>query len=175
MKERKNKRILQSRDVKGRAEGTEPELPPMTGPRTGMELTLTPGQWLERNATPEQMTMFREIVDEARAKIAATDWRTLPGGLKIPMSQVLAFCGQCKWQGWTFPEHADGGTCVICGQNPATGGPGKLRRTTKAEVKAWYVREEARLAKIKADAPKRAKDLADFNKRRFQDVGKDER
>ena len=31
-----------------------------------------------------------------------------------------------------------------------------MRSANKAEIKSWYAKEEARLAKIKADAPKRA-------------------
>jgi len=175
MKERKNKRILQSRDVNSKLEpiDAEPELPPMTGPRTGMELTLTAAQWLERNAKPEELATFKASVQARLERGAATAWRVLPGGSKIKGDSILATCSNCRRWAWTSPGH-ENDPCLSCNFRALKGG-GMMRAASKAEVKAWYVREEARLAKIKADAPKRAKDLADFNKRRFQDVGKDER
>jgi len=50
-----------------------------------------------------------------------------------------------------------------------------MRAATKKEEAAWFKKAAEREAKFKADAPKRAKELAAFNKRRFQDAGKDER
>ena len=175
MKERKNKRILQSRDVNSKLEpiDAEPELPPMTGPRTGAELTLTAAQWLERNAKPEELAAFKASVQARLERGAATAWRVLPGGSKIKGDSILATCSNCRRWAWTSPGH-ENDPCLSCNFRALKGG-GMMRAASKAEVKAWYVREEARLAKIKADAPKRAKDLADFNKRRFEDVGKDER
>ena len=182
MKERTNKKVLQSRDVKLEPIGAEPELPPMTGPRTGAELTLTPGQWLERNATAAELASFKGQVQARLERGQATAWRILPGGSKIKGDSILATCSNCRRWAWTSPG-SESGHCVACNwvnigsqEAPAYNkNGGWMRAASKAEVKAWYAKEEARLAKIKADAPKRAKDLADFNKRRFQDAGKDER
>jgi hypothetical protein len=44
-----------------------------------------------------------------------------------------------------------------------------MRPATAEETAAWYIREEATLAKLKADAPKQAAEVADFNRRRFED------
>jgi len=173
MKERTNKKVLQSRDVKLKPIGAEPELPPMTGPRTGAELTLTPGQWLERNATAAELASFKGQVQARLERGQATAWRILPGGSKIKGDSILATCSNCRRWAWTSPGH-ENDPCLSCNFRALKGG-GMMRAASKAEVKAWYAKEEARLAKIKADAPKRAKELADFNKRHFEDAGKDER
>ncbi|MCX6565389.1 MAG: hypothetical protein NTW38_03035 [Candidatus Aminicenantes bacterium] len=46
---------------------------------------------------------------------------------------------------------------------------GYYRAATKDEEAAWYAREEAKLAQFLADAPKRAKETAEFNRRNFKD------
>jgi len=175
MRERQNKRILQSRDVNSKLEpiDAEPELPPMTGPRTGAELTLTPAQWLERNATPKELATFRASVQARLDRVEATGMIELPSGLKIKGDSILATCSNCRRWAWTSPGH-ENDPCLSCNFRALKGG-GMMRAASKAEVKSWYAKEEAKLAKFNADAPKRAKDLADFNKRRFEDVGKDER
>jgi len=171
MKERKNKRILQSRDVNSKLEpiDAEPELPPMTGPRTGMELVQSPGQWLERHAKPEELATFKASVQARLDRVEATGWKTLPNGISIKADAILTTCSHCKRWDWT-PI----GNCFICNWQNRKGG-GMMRAATKKEEAAWFKKAAEREAKLKADAPKRAKDLADFNKRRFQDAGKDER
>ena len=166
-------KVFQSRDITGRVEGMVGDSPPTKGLVSGAEIMLDAGQWLMRNALPAEMVMFRGIVQARLSKVAAAGMRRLPNGVSIPASNVLAICGQCDQQSWTSPEHADGGICVFCGKNPATGGPGKLRRATPKEVKTWTAKATAAHAKYLADALKRAKDLADFNKRRREDAGKD--
>jgi hypothetical protein len=166
--------ILQSRDIVPRKEGmiVNPVGPP-TAMKSGTELVLTPGQFLDRYATSSEMTMFREVVEKRLAKTAKTGWRTLPGGIKIPGSNVLAICDQCKDSSWTTVKNANGSVCLFCGRNPATGGPGKLRPATKVEEAAWLKRAEAARVKFLADGPKRKKELSEFNLRQRQDMGKD--
>lgn len=172
MKERANKKVFQSRDIK--LEGMVSEPGPVTkGPATGAELTLTAAQWLERNAKPEELAAFKASVQARLERGAATAWRVLPGGRKIKGDSILATCSNCRRWAWTSPGH-ENDPCLSCNFRALKGG-GMMRAASKAEVKSWYAKEEAKLAKFNADAPKRAKDLADFNKRRFEDVGKDER
>ena len=153
MKERANKKVFQSRDIK--LEGMVSEPGPVTkGPATGAELTLTAAQWLERNAKPEELAAFKASVQARLERGAATAWRVLPGGRKIKGDSILATCSSCKRWAWTSPGH-ETGPCAICNWRHLEGG-GLMRSANKAEIKSWYAKEEARLAKIKADAPKRA-------------------
>ena len=159
----KARTVLQSRDIK--LEGMIQEPRPITkGPATGAELTLTAAQWLERNAKPEELATFKaSVLARLEHDDAAAGWRVLPGGRKIKGDSILATCSSCKRWTWTPPGH-ETGPCVLCNwvnigsqEAPAYNkNGGWMRAATKAEVKAWYAKEEARLAKIKADAPKRA-------------------
>ena len=171
MKERTNKKVLQSRDVKLEPIGAEPELPPMTGPRTGAELTLTPGQWLERNATAAELASFKGQVQARLERGQATAWRILPGGSKIKGDSILATCSNCRRWAWTSPGH-ENDPCLSCNFRALKGG-GIMRAATKAEVQGWHIREEARLAKLKADAPKRKAELDAFNRRVREDAGRE--
>jgi hypothetical protein len=181
MAKEKERKVFQSRDIK--LEGKIQEPGPVTkGPATGAELTLTAAQWLERNATAGELEAFKASVQARLERGAATAWRVLPGGRKIKGNSILATCSNCRQWAWVDPGN-ETGHCVACNwvnigsqEAPAYNkNGGWMRAASKAEVKAWYAKEEAKLAKFNADAPKRAKDLADFNKRRFEDVGKDER
>ena len=172
------KKLLQSRDIK--IEGMVQEARPVTkGPVTG-ELTLTPVQWLERNATAAELASFKGQVQARLERGQATAWRILPGGSKIKGDSILATCSNCRRWAWTSPG-SESGHCVACNwvnigsqEAPAYNkNGGWMRAATKAEVKAWYVREEARLAKIKADAPKRKAELDAFNRRVREDAGRE--
>ena len=46
-----------------------------------------------------------------------------------------------------------------------------MRAATKAEIKGWYAREEARRLKFEADAPRRKAELDAFNRRIREDMG----
>ena len=171
MKERRNERILQSRDVKLEPIGAEPELPPLTGPRTATmaEWQKDDAAFLRMKATPEELKIFRASIQARLDRVEATGWKTLPNGISIKADAILTTCSHCKRWDWT-PI----GNCFICNWQNRKGG-GMMRAATKKEEAAWFKKAAEREAKFKADAPKRAKDLADFNKRRFQDAGKDER
>lgn len=168
----KEKKVFQSRDVK--LEGMISEPGPITkGPATGSTLTLTPGQWLQKNATAAELASFKASVQARLDRGAAKAWIILPGGMKIKGDSILATCSNCKRWAWTSPGH-EADACLSCNSRNLKSG-GFMRGATKAEVKSWYAKEEARLARFIADGPKRKKDLSDFNKRHFEDVGKDER
>ena len=169
MRERQNKRILQSRDIK--IEGMVQEARPVTkGPVTG-ELTLTAAQWLERNATAGELEAFKASVQARLERGAATAWRVLPGGSKIKGDSILATCSNCRRWAWTSPGH-ENDPCLSCNFRALKGG-GIMRAATKAEVQGWHIREEARLAKLKADAPKRKAELDAFNRRVREDAGRE--
>jgi hypothetical protein len=164
--------ILQTANLPRKPEGLVSESAPVTpGPKTGgANLVLSTGQWLERFGTKEELSMFKEIVSKRLAQVAVTGWRTLPGGLKIPGSMVLAICTNCKAASWTAPEHADGTPCLVCNNNQAKAG-GTMKSANKAEVKAWYAKEEAAQAKLVADGPRRQAALNAFNQRAREEMG----
>jgi len=172
MKKRTNERILQSRDVSSKVEGMakEPELPPMTGPRTGMEFVQSPGQWLERNATAAELETFKASVQARLDRIALTGWRTLPNGMKIKGDSILATCGKCGFWAWVSPGQ-ETSTCLYCNLRNLKDG-GMMRAATKKEEAAWFKKAAEREAKFKADAPKRAAQIKAANLAR-RAVGKD--
>jgi hypothetical protein len=131
---------------------------------SGADLILDAAQWLERNATPEELATFKASVQARLERGAATGWRELPGGHKIKADSILATCSKCRRWAWTSPGH-ETAACAICNFRNLSDDPGRvvfdknggfMRPASPKEIKAWYSDEEARLAKIKADAPKRA-------------------
>jgi len=119
-------------------------------------------------ATKEDLVALRAVID-ARLKAVATStpsaWRKLPDGSSIRSTTVLAGCSVCGEWRWTEPKHAT--SLCICYGARTKGVP--MRPATAEETLAWFIREEARLAKLKAGDPKRAAEVADYNRRRFED------
>lgn len=165
--------ILQTANLPKKVEGMvfDPVTPPMSGPRTGAELVEDDAAWLRRHVKPEELAKIKASFQAQIERDAVKGWRTLPGGNKIPASMVLAICENCKTTSWTTPEHAGGGACVFCGKNPAIGGPGKLRRATPKEEKAWTMKEEKAHARFIAGEPERKRQLEAFNRRLREDMG----
>jgi hypothetical protein len=168
MKERTNKKVLQSRDIKIEGMESEPGTP-RPGPRTGADLVLTDAQFLKLYATPAELTAFRASVEARRERITLKGMIELPGGMKIKGDSILATCSHCRRWAWVGAGH-ENDPCLSCNWRAMKGG-GMMRAATKAEVKDWYAKEEARLAKIKADAPRRAAELAAYNRRLREDMG----
>lgn len=165
----KQKRILQSRDLRDRVEPLEPETVEFGGTlKTGSEFKPTPGQWLEQHATAEELAAFRATV-EKRLKKDKGSWRKLPDGHSIPGEWVLTVCSSCGKFLWIEPGR-ESGPCLTCNWQLLKGG-GMRRRATKAEEKAWFDREKKATERWKAEAPRRAKETAAFNRRMMQDRG----
>jgi hypothetical protein len=134
------------------------------GPMTA-ELQLTPGQWLERFSTAEEMAAFKRVVETRRNAAPDGLWRTLPDGSKIRAEEVLAGCPNCGR--WMWVRKAEG-SCPHCNlRNLAH--LGHLRPATPVEVAEWFERETAALARFKADAPRRQAEQKAFDLRRIQD------
>jgi hypothetical protein len=159
-------KLMTAADVKVEAEEIK-ATPRVPGPQTG-EVQLTGGQWLEHNASREEMTAFKRVVESRRAAEVDTQWRRLPDGSRILASMVLAGCpGPPGCGKWLWVRKAEG-RCPVCNiRNLAH--RGHLRPATEEEVAAWFARETAALARFKADAPKRQAEQRAFDLRRIQD------
>ena len=146
-----------------------PARPGPRGPAVG-EANLSDRDFVSLHSRPEDWKAMRAVLVARRAAAepgADGAWRTLPDGSKIRATTVLAgcsVCGEWRWiEGKLMPA-----PCLCYGARQKKV---MMRLATREEVSGWYIREEAKLAKLKADAPKRAAEVADFNRRRFEDGG----
>ena len=110
-----------------------------------------------RHAVSDDLKEMRKKI-EARAK--EVGWMKLPDGVMLPADCILYGCPNCRRWLWAKPGLE---TCPICKGK-------KVRIATKAEVKSWWTRERAAHKKFLEDIPKKKKEVADFNKRQFQDA-----
>ena len=105
---------------------------------------------------------FERVVEGGQPVAEPVRWRALPSGMMIRAEYALLGCQGCgKWF-WFMPSSA-GQTCPVCGV-------GILRLAKKAEAEAWFKREEDRTKAFKDNAPVRAAELKEFNKRARQDM-----
>jgi len=144
-----------------------PAIPSPRGPMIG-EAKFTDKDVIGLYATKEDLAALRAVIDARMAAVepgADGAWRTLPDGSKIRSTTVLAGCPSCGR--WTWVESKLMPTTCVC-YGARTKGV-KMRLATAEETAAWYIREEATLAKLKADAPKQAAEVGDYNRRRWAD------
>ena len=115
--------------------------------------------FVTQNANAEDLKKMRAEI-ESRTATERAEWITLPDGMMIPGDNILFGCPNCRRWLWAKPGLE---TCPICKGK-------KVRIATKAEVKSWWTRERAAHKKFLEDIPKKKKEVADFNKRQFQDA-----
>lgn len=152
---------------------TLPQRPPVEvkrGPQIGA-VGLGDKDVVNLHGTAEDMAAMRATID-ARMKPApgTTAWRKLPDGTSVRATTVLTGCPGCGAWAWTEPRHART-PCVQCTM-PGRVGVAVKRLATATEEKAWFARETKRVADFKADKPVREAELAAYNKRRLQDLGR---
>ena len=161
------KKILQSRDIK--VEKVEEEFrPPRKGPATGAELVLDDAGYIKLYASPAELREFRSKVESRLAKDQAAP-RTLPDGTRISGHLVLAICDRCGRASWVEPTN-EAFPCVGCNWNRLKNG-GMMRLASRTEAKEWFEAEEARLAKWRADAPRRERERASAGRQRIYAEG----
>ena len=145
------------------AEGTKAP----RGPQVG-ESNLSDRDVVNLHATGEDFAAFRRSLDSQQASRARAGWRKLPGGSSVRASTVLAGCPGCGGWFWTEPRHvkAPCARCNFLGRNKLA----ILRPATLAEEHDWFVREQKRIDDFRASKPERDREVAEFNKRKFQDA-----
>ena len=117
--------------------------------------------FVTQNANAEDLKKMRAEI-ESRTATERAEWITLPDGMMIPGDNILFGCPTCHRWLWAKPGLE---TCSIC--NGKT-----VRPASRKETKEWWIRAKAAHKKFLADIPKRKKEVADFNKRHFQDAPK---
>jgi hypothetical protein len=118
----------------------------------------------------DDFKLLRGMIEQ-RKRAKPGGYRELPGGRRISADNVLMFCSNphCRMSEW-MDVKAEQTACLRCNhQNYRDGG--RLRLATKAEEAEWLKREAESIRRWKADAPRRGRETAEANRRRFADAG----
>lgn len=150
---------------------------PTKGPKTGAELVEDDAAWLRRHVKPEELAKVRASFQAQIERDTTKGLQTVPGLGKIRADSILETCGKCGNWAWTSPGH-ENAPCAICNWRNISDDPKKvafdkdggfMRAATKKEKATWFKKMAEREARWKAGAAKRAANLAEFNRRNFED------